>query len=279
MSGPDSTAPAAGTSPADSAAGRAVAPSNPASAANPAAVRRTPRERARAQTVADIVRLGREHLAVHGAAALSLRAVARDLGVVSSAVYRYVENRDELLTLLLIDAYGELGDEVDAAVGRVPEGDFGGRFQALGRAVRGWAIREPARYALLFGSPVPGYRAPAERTTGPGTRVIYSLMSIFDAAWRAGALGAEAAPAPARTVAVTAVEVPGPLASDLRAIREELGLAIPDDLLARGALVWTSLFGAISFEVFGQYGADTFSAPDALFEHHLQVLGGLAGLS
>jgi AcrR family transcriptional regulator len=234
--------------------------------------------------VADIVRLGREHLAAHGAAALSLRAVARDLGVVSSAVYRYVENRDELLTLLLIDAYGELGDEVDAAVGRVAEGDFAGRFQALGRAVRGWAIREPACYALLFGSPVPGYRAPAERTTGPGTRVIYSLMSIFDAAWRAGALGAEASPAPARTVggpaaAVLAAEVPGPLASDLRAIREELGIAIPDDLLARGALVWTSLFGAISFEIFGQYGADTFSAPDALFEHHLQVLGELAGLN
>ena len=160
---------------------------------------RTPRERARAQTIADIVRLGREHLAVHGAAALSLRAVARDLGVVSSAVYRYVENRDELLTLLLIDAYGELGDEVDAAVGRVAgRGLHAGRFQALGRAVRGWAIREPARYALLFGSPVPGYRAPAERTTGPGTRVIFSLMAIFDAAWRAGALGAEAAPAAER---------------------------------------------------------------------------------
>ncbi len=77
---------------------------------------RTPRERARAQTIADIVRLGREHLAAHGAAALSLRAVARDLGVVSSAVYRYVANRDELLTLLLVDAYNDLGDAVDAAV-------------------------------------------------------------------------------------------------------------------------------------------------------------------
>ena len=142
-----------------------------------AAVRpRTPRERARAQTVADIVRLGREHLALHGAAALSLRAVARDLGVVSSAVYRYVESREELLTLLLIDAYNELGDAVDAAVGAVPEDDFGGRFAALGGAVRGWALREPSRYALLFGSPVPGYQAPAERTTGPGTRVITALI-------------------------------------------------------------------------------------------------------
>lgn len=229
---------------------------------------RTPRERARAQTVADIVRLGREHLAVHGAAALSLRAVARDLGVVSSAVYRYVQNRDELLTLLLIDAYGELGDEVDAAVGRVAEADFAGRFRALGRAVRSWAVREPARYALLFGSPVPGYQAPAERTTGPGTRVINALMDIFDGAWRAGALGAGTA-----TAALS-----GPLAHDLAAIREELGLAVPDDLLARGALVWTSLFGAVSFEVFGQYGEGTFAARDELFEHHLRVLAGVAGL-
>ena len=92
---------------------------------NPSAPSRkppTPRERARARTIDDIVRLGREHLALHGAAALSLRAVARDLGVVSSAVYRYVENREELLTLLLIDAYNELGDEVDAAVAALPRG-------------------------------------------------------------------------------------------------------------------------------------------------------------
>jgi AcrR family transcriptional regulator len=242
----------------------------------------TPRERARAQTVADIVRLGREHLTLHGAAALSLRAVARDLGVVSSAVYRYVQNRDELLTLLLIDAYGELGDEVDAAVGRVDEADFTGRFQALGRAVRNWALREPARYALLFGSPVPGYQAPAERTTGPGTRVIYALIAIVDGAWRAGTLRAPAAAAtaaPATATGETATAVPGPLARDLAAIRAELGLALPDEALARGALVWTSLFGAVSFEVFGQYGEGTFAAKDDLFEHHLRLLAGVAGLA
>ncbi|MDN2500607.1 helix-turn-helix transcriptional regulator, partial [Nocardia nova] len=61
----------------------------------------TPRSRARARTMDEIVRIGRDHLAVHGAAALSLRAVARDLGVVSSAVYRYVRSRDELLTMLV----------------------------------------------------------------------------------------------------------------------------------------------------------------------------------
>ncbi|HEV8178020.1 MAG TPA: TetR-like C-terminal domain-containing protein [Gemmatimonadales bacterium] len=98
--------------------------------------------------------------------------MARDLGVVSSAVYCYVANRDELLTLLLVDAYSELGDAMDTAVNALPEGDFDGRFRALGRAVRTWVLREPARYGLLFGSPVPGYQAPAGQTTPPGTRVI-----------------------------------------------------------------------------------------------------------
>ncbi|MEO3934681.1 TetR-like C-terminal domain-containing protein [Micrococcaceae bacterium Sec7.4] len=228
----------------------------------------TPRERARARTIEDIVRLGREHLAAHGAAALSLRAVARDLGVVSSAVYRYVENREELLTLLLIDAYNELGDEVDTAVAALPVTDFAGRFSALGSAVRRWALREPARYGLLFGSPVPGYQAPAERTTAPGTRVIYALMALLDGAYRAGRLAAP----DSQTVVVPA------LSADLERIRSGMGLAVPDGLLARGALVWTSLFGAISFEVFGQYGADTFSAQDELFAHHLTVLADLAGL-
>ncbi|MET3205588.1 UNVERIFIED_ORG: AcrR family transcriptional regulator [Arthrobacter sp. UYEF13] len=229
---------------------------------------RTPRERARAQTIADIVRLGREHLAIHGAASLSLRAVARDLGVVSSAVYRYVANRDELLTLLLVDAYSELCDAVDAAVNALPERDFDGRFKALGRAVRTWALREPARYGLLFGSPVPGYRAPAGQTTTPGTRVIYSLVGILDSAYRAGKI----------TTAVRTAVVPSVLAADLEAIRAGLGLAVPNEVMANGTLVWTSLFGTVSFEVFGQYGADTFRARDELFEHHLTVLAGIAGL-
>ena len=107
----------------------------------------------------DIVRIGRAHLATDGAAALSLRAVARDLGIVSSAVYRYVANRDELLTLLVVDGYDELGDEVDAALAKVDPADHAGRMVAIGRAVRAWALAEPATYALLFGSPVPGMRA------------------------------------------------------------------------------------------------------------------------
>ena len=229
----------------------------------------TPRERARRQTMEDIVRIGREHLATEGAAALSLRAVARDLGVVSSAVYRYVKSRDELLTLLVIDGYTGLGDAVDAAVATVPEHDFRAQFRALGRAVRAWAVGEPARYGLLFGSPVPGYQAPAEQTTGPGTRVIGQLVRIIEGAHRAGGLRPGDGP----------VEANERLTADFAAIRGELGLTVNDDTMARCVLVWAALFGAVNFEVFGQYGQTTFSDPAALFEAHLSSLERLAGFN
>lgn len=225
----------------------------------------TPRERAREQTLRDITRIGREHLASVGAAALSLRAVARDLGVVSSAVYRYVKSRDELLTLLVVDGYNELGDEVEAAVAAVTEPLD--QFLALGWAVRHWALREPARYGLLFGSPVPGYDAPGEQTTGPGTRVVVALVQILDRAYGQGVVSADAPDAGQA------------LSADLERIRTELCLDMPSALTARGVLVWSSLFGAVNFEVFGQYGADTFTEPADLYEHQLHLLARIAGFT
>jgi AcrR family transcriptional regulator len=228
----------------------------------------TPRQRARAQTLEDITRIGRRHLATEGAAALSVRAVARDLGVVSSAIYRYVRSRDDLLTLLVVDGYDELGDAVDRAVAKVPTDDYRGRFLAIGRAVRAWARREPATYALLFGSPVPGYEAPAERTVGPGTRVIAALMRLWDEANGAGAVKTDQAPP----------VVSDKLAADAQRARAEFGSTIPDDLLLRGTVSWAALFGCVSFEVFGQYGPDTFTAMDELFERQLELLADATGL-
>jgi AcrR family transcriptional regulator len=228
----------------------------------------TPRDRARVQTMSEIVRIGREHLAVDGAAALSLRAVARDLGVVSSAVYRYVKNRDELLTLLVVDGYDELGDAVDAAIASVPAGDFRGRQAAIGRAVRAWGLAEPATYALLFGSPVPGYEAPAERTAGPGTRVVRALVALWNEAYAAGRLSP-------RDVTVTSPA----LAAGFAAARDEMGAPVPDNVLAAGIFGWAALFGCVTFEVFGQYGDDGLGDPAALFELHLDLLADAVGLT
>ena len=227
----------------------------------------TPRQRARAQTLEDITRIGRRHLATEGAASLSVRAVARDLGVVSSAIYRYVRSRDDLLTLLVVDGYDELGDAVDEAAAAVADDDYRGRFLAIGRAVRAWATKEPATYALLFGSPVPGYEAPAERTVGPGTRVIAALIRVWSDAHEAGAVRLEGTKPPSEV-----------LAADAERARAEFGTGMPDELLLRGTLAWAGIFGCVSFEVFGQYGADTFNAQDELFERQLELLADTTGL-
>ena len=230
----------------------------------------TPRQRAREQTLEDITRIGRTQLAEVGAAALSLRAVARELGVVSSAVYRYVANRDDLLTLLVVDAYTELGDEVEAAVAAAGPAAID-RFAALAHAVRAWAVREPSRWALLYGSPVPGYTAPAKRTTAQGTRVITLFARIMDDAWQAGDLADSALAGGDGTA-------PGGLAPDYERIRNQLSLSVPDGVIAATVQAWSALFGAVSFEVFGQYGTDTFTDLDALYDYTVERLSAQLGL-
>jgi AcrR family transcriptional regulator len=131
---------------------------------------RTARERARAELTREIKQEARRQLAAHGAQGLSLRAVARELGMVSSALYRYFPSRDELLTALIIDAYDALGDTAEAADAGQPPADIRGRWEATCRAVRDWALAHPHEYALIYGSPVPGYRAP-QATVAPATRV------------------------------------------------------------------------------------------------------------
>jgi AcrR family transcriptional regulator len=220
------------------------------------------RQETREKIEAQIIELGRRHLVTEGAAGLSLRAVARDLGMVSSAVYRYVASRDDLLTLLVVDAYSELADAVDRA-GAAADGSWSDQLLAMARAARGWAIDQPARWALLYGSPVPGYHAPRERTIGPGTRVVAALFGAVGAGIAAGA------------IAASNVAVAQPLSSDFDRIREEFGFGGDDAAVAKCFLVWAGLVGAISLEVFGQYGADTLAEPGAVFDSSVRLLIGM----
>lgn len=223
------------------------------------------RQESREQIEGRIIELGRRHLVDHGAAGLSLRAIARDLGMVSSAVYRYVSNRDELLTLLLVDAYSDLADAVDAAraAREDPAELWSEDVLAIARAVRRWAVAHPARWALLYGSPVPGYHAPPERTVGVGTRVV---AAFFDAIAAGIATG---------DVRLTNDVVAQPMSSDFERIRQEFGFPGDDHVIAKCFLLWATVVGAISLEVFGQYGADTLTDPEAVFDTQVRLLVGL----
>jgi len=213
------------------------------------------RERARAELVAEIVRLARVQVAESGAAALSLRAIARDLGMVSSAIYRYFASRDELLTRLIIDSYDRLGVAAQAAGDSVQRrDDFTARWRAIATGIRQWAFDNPAEYALLFGTPVPGYAAPLD-TIGPASRyttVLLDLLADAQAAGRGPVKGVPPQPAPA-------------LAGDLTALRGRLDLAVGNELLAAGMVAWANVMGAISLELFGHLH-NVIDTPGSLFE-------------
>jgi AcrR family transcriptional regulator len=221
------------------------------------------RRAARERTEAQIIELGRRHLVEHGAAGLSLRAIARDLGMVSSAVYRYVASRDELLTLLLVDAYSELADVVDRARESAAEELWSDDVVVIAHAVRDWAVAHPASWALLYGSPVPGYDAPADRTVGPGTRVIGAL---FDAVAAGIATG---------DIKLTNHRAPQPMSDDFERLRQEFGFAGDDAVIAKCFTTWAGIVGAISLEVFGQYGGDTLSDAYAVFDTQVRLLVGV----
>jgi len=220
------------------------------------------RQESRQRIEAQIIELARRQLATVGAAGLSVRAIARDLGMVSSAMYRYVASRDELLTMLLVDAYSDLADSVDRARGRVADG-WRADVSAIAQAVRRWALEQPACWALLYGSPVPGYHAPAELTTGPGTRVVGAL---FDAVAAGVATG---------EIVLTEQHVAEPMSADLERLRHEFGFPGDDALVIRCTVAWSLILGAISLEVFGQYGTDTFADPGVLFDNQIRILVGL----
>lgn len=209
-----------------------------------------------------IVELGRRHLVTDGAAGLSLRAIARDLGMVSSAVYRYVASRDDLLTLLLVDAYTELADAVDDAR-QAAGGDWRAQLAAMAHAARRWAVHQPASWALLYGSPVPGYHAPRERTVGPGTRVVGALFTVVAAGVAAGDISSTKSP------------VPQPLSADFDSLRAEFDVTVGDGVLTKCLVLWAALVGAISLEVFGQYGSDTWTDPALAFDAQVALLTGM----
>ena len=231
---------------------------------------RSARRRAREEITLEIVETARRQLATEGAVGLSLRAVARELGMVSSAVYRYVASRDELLTLLITDGYNALGAAVEQAEQAVPRPDLVGRWLALCHAVRDWSLASPHEYALLYGSPVPGYVAPQD-TVQPATRVTRVLIGVL----------AEAVSRDPGVFAGLADPPPDDVRRSIREIRRYIPGTVPDEVVIRGLMAWTYIFGSISFELFGHREQVIDADPllrRAFFDAEMRRIGALTGL-
>jgi len=223
------------------------------------------RARVRAELTREIKQVARRHLAETGAAGLSLRAVARELGMVSSAVYRYFPSRDELLTALIVDAYTAIAEAAEAAEAAVRRSDLAGRWLAIARATRRWAVRHPHEHALIFGSPVPGYQAPAD-TIDPAARIPLLVLAVLDDAAAAG-----------REPAAAGTAMPRPLRPDFTRLRAQLGSVLSDRYLARAVLAWAELVGLVNFELFGHLH-NVITDYEAHFDYQARSIGHDLGL-
>ncbi|MEV6343305.1 TetR/AcrR family transcriptional regulator [Actinoplanes sp. NPDC051851] len=221
------------------------------------------RARVRAEMTEEIKDVARRHLATDGAN-LSLRAVARDLGMASSAVYRYFASRDELLTALIIDAYDAVGDTAERAAATVA--DPYQRWITIGHAVREWALASPHQWALIYGSPVPGYQAPQD-TIMPATRVIMMLAGVVRDALESGRI----------------TDVPEPPAGrfgeELAVVAEHFGTAVPAHLVGTTMFGFIHLCGAVSAELFGQLNNTIEDDRRGFFEWQARLAASLVGLS
>jgi AcrR family transcriptional regulator len=225
---------------------------------------RTARERVRAELTREITDIARRRLATDGAAGLSLRAIAREMGMVSSAIHRYFPTKDALLTALIMDGYNAVGEAVERAEAACDRSDFTGRWLAVCRAVRDWALAHPHEYALLYGSPVPGYAAPQD-TVGPAIRDTAVMGAVISQAHHAGALDPPAAAEPGESFGADAEPV------------RELIPDVPDSVVVRSITAWTALYGWVSFEVFGQFNNAIHDRATA-FDFHTRGLARHLGL-
>jgi AcrR family transcriptional regulator len=232
----------------------------------PVSVTLTARQRARATVTGEILAAARRQLAEEGPTGVSLRAVARDLGMPSSGIYRYFATRDELLTRLIIEAYDSVGQAVEESQQRLKPAEVKARFAAACRAIRNWALQHPHEYGLVFGAPVPRYAAP-EATVGAAARVPAVLAAILSEA------SAHSSPRmlPLSATGKAAIAPARRFASD----------AVPPERLQAGLLVWPGIFGVISFELFGHLDGSVeagFEHRDAFFEECIRRWADQLGL-
>jgi len=226
---------------------------------------RTARARIRDELTREIKEVARRQLADIGSSALSLRAVARETGMGSSTVYRYFPSRDDLLTALIVDAYDAVGVAAEQADSAVRRADVLGRWMSVVRAVRSWALGHRQEYALIFGSPVPGYQAPAD-TVDPAVRVPLLVLRILTDAVESG-----------RTLPPDDRSIPRPVHADLKSLRNTVAPMLSDQHLARALTAWIQLVGGIGFELFGHLN-NVIHDYEAYFNYQMRGIAQNLGL-
>jgi len=215
------------------------------------------REQYREQTREEIKAIARQQMADGGWPAISLNGIAREMGVAVSGLYRYYENRDALLTALILDAFNAYGAAIEAAESACqPRSDYFGRLMAALRAYRQWPLENPSEFGLIYGTPVPGYHAPAELTVPAASRPMRVVLGIMVEARSAAALPYGA----------------------LAALPPVMDMGVQADIASWGVNGWTRIHGFVTLEVFGHLD-NVIPDRDAFYEAECRTLLAAGGLT
>jgi AcrR family transcriptional regulator len=199
------------------------------------------RERFKETTREEIKAVAWGQIATAGASSLSLRAIAREMGLTAPALYRYFKDRDALVTALVIDAFNSFADALEAGMGSCPAADHTGRLRAIGRAYREWAVAYPQRYTLIFGTPIRGYFPPHE-TQPAGLRSFKVLLEALNDAYGAGVLHLPAEYG----------RDPPALGARLEILRQGAEIPFPAVVVQLALATWSHVHGLVSLEIIGQ---------------------------
>lgn len=197
-------------------------------------------------------------IAETGAAALSLRAIARELNITAPAIYNYFPRRDDLVTALIVDAFTSLGESQTESLRNSPDGDLKEQISSLGLAYRTWAIKYPQRYQLIFGTPIPNYEAPVDITAPVAAESLVPLIKILQAGLEANLLRVE------RSV---------PMTSELRSMLEEWSQftgGFDLEVLYITLVIWSRVHGLVSLEIGYQFPR-FISDPGELYRHEIAI--------
>lgn len=225
----------------------------------------TRRERIRTETIDEIKATAWKQVAEQGAASLSLRAIAREMGMTAPGLYRYYQDRDALVTALLMDAFDSFTHAMEIARDECDSDDHVGRFRAISKAYFQWAASDPQKYLFLFGTPIPGYQFAPELGES-AQRSFLVLQGVIGEAHKAGKITGE----------LTALRMPTSLKSQYEALKK-LGMPYVPIVTHLALYTWGTVHGMTSLFLYGYFtsflGEQVEVFVDVEIEKMIRVLG------
>jgi AcrR family transcriptional regulator len=220
----------------------------------------TRRERIREATYEEIRSVAWKQVAELGVPALSLRAIAREMGMTAPGLYRYFPSRDDLVTALIIEAFDSFSQTLESARDACPADAHAVRYRAVCEAYFGWAMSAPARYTLIFGSPVPGYQM-GEAAYPSAQRSFLVLQAVIGEALRAGRIQPQA-----DTI---------PLSKELLAryaTLQDFGMPYDSTATHLALTTWSTLHGITALHLYGYLGMFLAEQVQAFVQQEIEQL-------